>query len=278
MAKTLEQWQQLIIDSLATQGIAVSGSRTSIRRLWTFVFAFCAWTVDVLFDQHKSEVSSTIAELKPHRERWYRNKALAFQYGYDLIDDSDVYDNTNVADDLVEASKIIKYSAVVESKVDSRLIVKIATELNDKLQPLTIPQRNAFSAYMAEIKDAGVNLSIINYLPDRLYLTMVIYYDPLVLDASGNSIITGGKPVEEAISQYMKELPFNGQLVLAHLVDKLQKVSGVAIPDLKHAETSWIDGGTNDYGAIQTIDVKKIPESGYFEVVDFNNITYLPNA
>ena len=76
----------------------------------------------------------------------------------------------------------------------------------------------------------------------------------------------------------MRELPFNGQLVLAHLVDKLQKVSGVDIPDLKHAETSWIDAATNDYGQIQTIDVKKIPESGYFEIVDFNNITYLPNA
>ena len=199
MAKTLEQWQQLIIDQLAAQNIVVSGSKTSIRRLWTFVFAFCAWSLDVLFDQHKSEVSANIAELKPHRERWYRNKALSFQYGYDLVTDNDIYNNLNIADEVIEASKIIKYSAVVESKVDSRLIVKIATEANGKLQPLTTGQRNAFAAYMAEIKDAGVNLSIINYLPDRLYLTMVIYYDPLVLDASGNSIITGTRPVELAI-------------------------------------------------------------------------------
>lgn len=280
MARTIANWQQIIIDELSANNIIVSGSRTSLRRLWTYVFAFCAWSLDVLFDLHKAETLDLISQKTPHHERWYRNHALSFQYGYPLIFESDKYDNAGIDEQLIEASKIIKYCAVVSGIIDNRrvLIVKVATEVNGKLQPLTVGQKDAFEAYMETTKDAGVEIVIINYLPDRLFITQVIYYNPLILDASGNSIITGGKPVEEAMNQYMKELPFNGELVLAHYIDKLQKVSGVMIPDLKHAETSWIDATIDDYGALQTIDVKKIPESGYFEIVDFTNTTYLPNV
>ncbi|MGY0034461.1 hypothetical protein [Pedobacter sp. NJ-S-72] len=202
---------------------------------------------------------------------------MDFQYGYDLVLDSDKYNNTGLTDEQIAASKIIKYSAVVSLKKESRLIIKIATETDGKLHPINLAQRSAFTTYIAEIKDAGVNVSVVNYLPDRLYLTGVIYYDPLVLDGQGNSIVDGGRPVETAIEDYMKELPFNGELVLIHLVDKLQQVKGVVIPDINKAETSWVSAESPDYGAIQTINVKQIPESGYFEVVNFNNITYLPN-
>lgn len=278
MAKTIEQWQQLIIDQLAANQITVSGSRTGVRRLWTFVFAFCAWTLDVLFDIHKSEVENVIAQLKPHTLRWYRNKAIAFQYGIPLLPDSDKYDNTGMSDEQLEESKIIKYAAVAEAQDQSRLIIKIATEADEKLQPLSHAQRNSFAYYISEIKDAGVKISIINYLPDRLYISMEIYYDPLILDGQGNSIIDGGRPVEKAVKQYMKELPFNGELIIAHLVDKLQKTPGVKIPHITGVQTCWIDGETGDYGAIQSVGVKKIPESGYFEVADFQNITYIPYA
>ncbi|WP_367867904.1 hypothetical protein [Pedobacter sp. WC2423] len=278
MAQTIEYWQQIIIDQLASGNIAVSGSRTSVRRMWTYAVAFCIWSLDVLFSLHQQEVSASLAEKMPHRERWYRNKALDFQYGYDLVTDSDKYDNIGLSDEQILISKIIKYAAVREATTESRLIIKVATETDGKLQPITLPQRSAFAAYIAEIKDAGVSVSIISYLPDRLYITMVIYYDPLVLDAQGNSIVDGGKPVEIAIESYMRELPFNGELVLAHLTDKLQLVKGVAIPDIKNAETSWISATSGAYGEIQAIQVKKIPESGYFEVVNYNNITYVPNA
>jgi len=253
-------------------------SAVSLESILFDVFSFAVWTLETLFDLHKNETNSLIAELKPHSSTWYRNAAKNFQYGYSLITDSDKYDNTGLTDEAIAVSKIIKYAAVTESVTESRLILKVATEIGNKLQPITLSQRNSFSAYMQEIKDAGVRLSIINYLPDRLYLFLVIYFDPLVLDERGNSIVEGGRPVEEALEGFMKDLPFNGEMVLAHLVDKLQTVHGVSIPDLVNAQTSWIDGSTNNYGAIQTINVKKIPESGYFEIVNYNNITYKPNV
>lgn len=253
-------------------------SSVSIESILFDVIAFCVYSLEKLFDIHKQETDTAIAELKPHTGNWYRNLAKNFQYGYSLITDSHLYDNTGISEEAIEVSKIVKYAAVGESVTESRLILKVATQINGKLQPINPAQYTAFKAYINEGKDAGVNVSIINYLPDRLYLSIDIYYNPLVLDASGSSIVDGGKPVERALEQYMENLPFNGQLVLAHLVDKLQAVHGVDIPNLTNAQTSWIDGLTNDYGPISPINVQRIPESGYFEIVDFLNIKYLPNV
>lgn len=200
---------------------------------------------------------------------------MAFQYGFDLLEDSDRFNNEGHDPEQIEASKIIKYSAVVESTDESRLIIKIATEQGEELQPINADQKATFEAYLSEIKDAGVRTTVINYRPDILRLRMKIYRDPLVLDANGQSILTGEKPVEEAIKSYLKKLPFNGELVLAHLVDELQKVEGVRIPHIMLAESKWIDADVNDYGNFQPVNVKTIPISGYFKIENFENISYV---
>lgn len=277
MAKTIEQWQQLIIDQLAANNIQVSGSRTSIRRLWTFVFAYCTWALEQLFDLHKQDVTDQIANMKPHSLRWYRTKSMLFQYGYALIDDSDQYDNSLLTPEQVEASKIIKYCAVNEAANESRLIIKIATEDNNGvLSPIEPDQLVSFHQYLAEIKDAGNTITVTNYLPDILDLEMIIYYDPLLIASDGTGILDGLKPVEIAINAHLKELPFNGVLILASLVDSLQKVAGVEIPHIVKASSSWINPTSGGYGALQPIAVYKIPESGYFKVNDFSKITYVP--
>ncbi|QHN64840.1 nucleotidyltransferase [Bergeyella cardium] len=239
------------------------------------IITIVLWIFEKLFDTHKSEVSEMLKQLKPHTARWYRNKALAFQYGFDLLPDSDQFNNANATEDEINNSKIIKYSAVTESEVESRLIVKIATEQGGELQPISVGQKASFDAYMNEIKDAGVRITVINYLPDILRLQMRIYRDPLVLDENGTSIRTGKKPVEDAINHYFKNLPFNGELVLAHLVDELQKVEGVKIPHIVLAESKWIDVSVRDYGNFQPVEVKTIPISGYFKIENFNNLSYV---
>lgn len=278
MARSIEEIKEEILrakEREASLDALNSTSKTAIWRLWVYIAAFAICTLENLFDTHKSEVSEMLKQLKPHTARWYRNKALAFQYGFDLIEDSDKFNNANATEEQIDASKIVKYSAVTESEAESRLIVKIATEQGGELQPISVGQKASFDAYMNEIKDAGIRITVINYEPDILRLQMKIYRDPLVLDESGTSIRMGNKPVEEAIKNHLKNLPFNGELVLAHLVDELQKVEGVKIPHIILAESKWIDAGTNGYGNFQTIDVKKIPVSGYFKIADFNGISYV---
>ena len=278
MARSVEQINNEIIKAKESEPALAgltSTSKVAIWRLWAYITAFVIYTLELIFDQHKAEVLEALTQLKPHTARWYRNKALAFQYGFDLITDTDKFNNQGFTEDQISASKIVKYSAVTEADTESRLIVKIATEQGGELQPITVGQKASFDAYMNEIKDAGVRITVINYLPDILKLQMKIYRDPLVLDENGQSIITGKKPVEDAIKEYLKNLPFDGELVLAHLVDALQKVEGVRIPHIILAESKWIDAQTGGYGNYETIDVKTFPNSGYFKLENFENISYV---
>ena len=280
MARSIQEIQELIYQT-KTQEPALeslnSTSKVAIWRLWVYIIAVAIWSLEKIFDLHRADIDKRLAELKPHTARWYRNKALAFQYGFDLLTDSDKFNNTGHTEEQIEASKIVKYSAVVESPNEGRLIVKIATEQGEQLQPITDSQRQAFEAYLSEIKDAGVRLSVVNYQPDVLHLQMKIVYAPLVLDSNGQSILHATKPVEEAIKSYLKRLPFNGELVLAHLIDALQQVEGVKIPHLVLAQSKNITS-SGEYGAFETIEISKIPTAGYFTIDNFNDISYVSNV
>ena len=288
MARTKNEIKQQITDAfirnehiISAYGIDTSKSFEEQFSLVSFentvfeIFAIILFLFEKIFDEHKKEVSEALSQQKPHTARWYRNKALAFQYGFDLITDTDKFNNQGFTEDQISASKIVKFSAVTEADTESRLIVKIATEQGGELQPISLGQKASFDAYINEIRDAGVKITTINYLPDILKLQIKIYRDPLVLNENGQSILTGEKPVEKAIKEYFKKLPFNGELVLAHLVDTLQKVEGVRIPHIILAESKWIDASVNNYGSFQPIEVKTIPVSGYFKIENFDNISYV---
>lgn len=285
MARTLENIiTELIAKKEAEIGLAglTSTSKVAIWRLMIYVVAFAVWSLEILFDEHQTEVNTILSQLKPHTARWYRNKALAFQYGFDLYPDTDVFNKENKTPEQITASKIIKYSAVTEATNESRLIVKIATEDGDGLlSPISEPQKESFDAYINEIRDAGLKVTVVNYLPDILRLNIKIYYDPLVLTSNGVAITginSGKKPVEIALKEFMKELPFNGELILSSLVDKLQLTEGVAIPHLVSAASKWIDDDGLGYGNFENISVKKIPVAGYFQIEDFNLLEYIANV
>ncbi|WP_172918363.1 nucleotidyltransferase [Capnocytophaga canis] len=277
MARSIQDIQEQIYQAKASEPALNelnSTSKTAIWRLMIYIVSVAIWTLEKLFDLHKKEVDEMLSELKPHTARWYRNKALAFQYGFDLLPDSDQFDNRGSSEDAIASSKIITYSAVVESKNEGRLIVKIATEQGGELQPITDQQKNAFETYLSEIKDAGVRLSVVNHPPDVLRLKMKIVYDPLVLDANGQSILDATKPVEDAIKTYLKNLPFDGELVLAHLVDALQQVKGVKVPHLILAESKNVKSN-GEYGDFEVIEISQIPTAGYFAIENFEHISYV---
>ena len=250
-------------------------SLLSIENILFSVIAGVIYTLEQFFGQHKIEVTDQLYNQKSGRLPWYRFMALKFLYGFELLPDSDEFDLLGATAQQIAVAKIIKYSAVNNSDIPGQIVIKIATENEAILSPVTAQQKEAVEAYFERIKWAGTYVTIINYLPDRLFLNIKIQRDPLVIDENGNSILNGGKPVEDAIQSFLKELPFNGELVLAHLIDKLQLVDGVVIPTLLEASSSWIDATIDDYGIPTVIDIKRIPVSGYFEVTNFNSIEYV---
>ncbi|MBU2526153.1 MAG: nucleotidyltransferase [Bacteroidetes bacterium] len=250
----------------------------SLVSIESIIFDTVAYGISLfeqLFDAHRAEINEAIANQKTGTARWYRTKSLAFQWGFNLLPESDLFDNNTATAAQIEASKIVKQVAVSEADDESRLIIKIAGETSGLLAPITDSQKASFDTYIQRVKFAGTAITVINFLPDRLFLDLTIFRNPLVIDENGNNILSGGKPVEEALLEFVKELPFNGELVVAKLVDKLQAVDGVEIPHVNLIQSSWINPATNDYGIPQPISVRKVPESGYFTIVDFNSVQYV---
>lgn len=270
MARTIDEIQESMLAAIAADAtlapVATSTSKVAIFKLFTRIVAAAAWTIEVLFDTLKTELNDLLAALKPHSLRWYANKAKDFQYGYSLPIDTDKYDNTGLTEEQIEDSKIVRYSAVTEGD-DGKLRIKVAKE-NADLEPLAVGELASFSEYMARIKDAGVRLLITSNTPDKLKLTLKIFYDPLILDSNGQRIDGSDlTPIQTAVKNYLKNLPFNGVFVLAYLVDALQQVEGVVIPHIESCSTS--------YAAFPftTVNVQYLPDAGYLRFENDADLT-----
>lgn len=245
-----------------------STSKVAIWRLWIYIISFSHWKQENLYDEHRLEIEKILREDTRGRTAWYRQMALKFQYGHQLVPKTDFYNNDGVSLDKIAATKIIKYAAVTEVKTNNStlLIIKIATEQNGVLTPVNEHQLASFRSYIDEIKFAGVKINIINYTPDRLRIHMRVVRDPLLIDENGLEILTARYPVNDAIFSFLKELPFDGKLSLQKLEEKILAIKGINDLSLDLAETAWIDPDKNKYGDWEKVDINKIPVSGYFKI------------
>lgn len=270
MARSITEIQNDIIAKVQADPVLstqlTSTSLVAVWRLWTYVVAVSIWTIENLFDLFKQEVDETISAMKPHSLRWYAEKAKAFQYGDNLVADADYYDNSNQTDDAVAAKKIVAYAAVVEQERGLR--IKVAKDGGVDLTALSTDELNAFIEYMKKVKDAGVKLLITSGVADALKLDMDIYYNPLVINASGGRLDGfTSTPVQDAIKAYLKNLPFNGVFLIQNLVDQLQLVDGVDVINIKSAQAQ--------YGALpfQSFAVQYIPDAGYLRIANDADLT-----
>lgn len=274
---SVENYQrEMILAKEANQSLEglTSTSKTSIWRMMLYIMAYAVEQIAQLFTLHRSEIDTKISTQKTHRLPWIQSLYLNFQYGFELIKEKDLFDNNGAIDEEIEASKIIKYCAVNESSTGREVIIKIATEKDNVLSPLEADKIESIYEYTKRVKGTGIPYRIINYLPDRLKLNIRIIRDPLVINANGMDITSGKYPVQEALQEFMKELPFNGELRIQDLANKLEAVKGVDLVSVDLAQSCWINAADNDYGDWTTIDVRRIPESGYFTIENYNDIHY----
>lgn len=273
MARSIKDIQNTITTQYVSEMAAIgrtvdpsNWSKTNVEQLIIFVFASAAFVLESLFDVLRSEVDTTISQLKPHSIRWYAAKAKLYQHGYALPSGSDVYDNTGISDADIAASKIVTYAAVVEQvnaygRVSLR--IKLATDDGNDLTSLSGAQLAGVKEYFQRVKDAGVALTIDSLPADNLKIQIEIAYDPLILNAQGARLDgTDSDPVGNTIREYLKNLPFNGTFVLAYLTDEMQSVDGVVIPTILGAQTKY---GNRDY---ESVNVKYNPDAGYLRIYD----------
>lgn len=237
----------------------------SVENIFLYVWAVCAWTIEQLTGLHRREVNQLLTSLTPHRPKWYRDKVLAFMADTLLMPDSDEYDTSGMNQSEIDGRRIVKHAVAVESKDASLLIIKVAGETSGKREPIGSEHELQLKAYISEIKDAGVRVSLVNMEADTFNCTIDIYYNALL---SPESVHAG---CEDAILDYIENLPFNGEYTNMALIDRIQEVEGVEIAELKGCEAKAANENT-----VSAINARLTPVAGYFKAgeIKINLIPY----
>lgn len=275
------------MESAKANNATLSGlNSTSKTAVWRLIFETVAWTIFNFIQAanlHLQEIKELIATQKVFNLRRYRFEALRFQYGFDLIAESDqfkpTYEDNGVdviaTSEQIEASKVVKYAACnrIVDNGRAKIVMKIAPEDLEGIFPTEVME--AFAKYIEEISPAGDHVTIINYLPDFLKFAFKIRYDPMVLQSDGMNTITAKYPVIEAIENFLKNLPFNGELSVQKLESAIMAVDGVEDLQTLQIQSKWIDVSQNGYGFYQLINMSVLPASGRFKVEDFTGLQYV---
>lgn len=240
-------------------------SRVSVENMLFYVVACAVWALEKLFDTYRLEIENHLAAMKPHTPRWYRDRALLFMKDMELAGDTGEYDLADMDRDRIAGARVVKYAAATESVDASILTVKVAGENGLERCPLDEESFRQFGVYMSEIKDAGVRLNLVNLPPDILSVEADVYYDPLLRPEAVR---------EECLAlmtDYIANLPFNGEFTNMSLSDAVREASGVRIVSLRNVRCR-ADGEN----AETVVEVRTRPVSGYFRAgeICINMIAY----
>lgn len=214
----------------------------SVVSIESIIFYCCAvgiWLLEQLFDTHKKEVRADLDARLPHTAQWYRNIVLNFEYNGD---------------------KPVKYCAVNE--YDNKLQVKIASGEPSKRDVVPYKEVEALASWLMQYKDAGTKIILVNENRDKLDIAAEVYYDALYLRPED------GK-VEEAITEYVSNLDFDGLLTFNNLTQAMLAVEGVKLVRINSCYVQYAEDEAEDLG------VQRVSTSGYWNVRKAN-IKYKP--
>lgn len=165
------------------------------------------------------------------------------------------------------------------------VFMKVAKDEGGNIVALNADEQGRLREFIRRIKDAGNQIQISSIPGDKLKLDLRVYVDPLLIyvnpdnpndDDNGILVSSGSvKPVEEAITEYLKNIEFNGALVKTFLIDAIQGTQGVNIPIL---DKMFAGGRAVTLSNENLIDNEfYIPNAGYFNLSELElSISYFP--
>ncbi|MEZ5195128.1 MAG: hypothetical protein R2764_01615 [Bacteroidales bacterium] len=123
------------------------------------------------------------------------------------------------------------------------MIVKVAKE--DKTELMSSAERDAFDAYMFDIKYPGTSIFVVNQLPDRFTIEVDVIVNKQIIDLTGSKIDNSlSKPVKEAILNFANGSEFGGVFSVNEIEDVIQAVDGVLSVRLMHISALAYSGNT----------------------------------
>lgn len=241
--------------SISLINAVTSTSKVAAWRSFFWVVAFGLWTIEKLWDDYKGILEQAARDAIVGSVSWYHNACLLFQYGDSLTEVSTGKWGYSVID---ESKKIVKFAAIIEK--GNELDIKIAKDDGTGVpEKLTSGELTAFETYIEAVKFAGTPVTVVSEDPDDLKVDIEVELDNMVIAPNGESISSPGDyPVEDAITEHLKNLEFNGLFRISKLVDAIQATDGVIDVTVNSIEYKY---GALSYYEIET---KVVPNAGYF--------------
>ncbi|WP_044213455.1 hypothetical protein [Flammeovirga sp. OC4] len=203
--------EETLKEALADLNKPASTSKFGIWRLWLYVVSYALYLQEVIFELHQIEVNKLVDASKVHTAEWYEDKIKEYQHGDPiLLHQESKQPYYEVEDD---SKKVVKFVAVTGRGV---ALVKVKGE-DGKLSET---EAEGVKSYLSEIQEPGAQMGVVNLESDKLILHADLYYSPeydrLTVEAN----------VQSAVENYIKNLPFNGSLLISDLVENIKEVEG----------------------------------------------------
>ena len=198
-------------------------SSVSVENLLLYVVATAAYALEVMFDAFRDDVDTQVAQNVVPTTRWYHTQAMKFQMGDSLEYDEGSGQFRYPAED--GKKRIVKFCAVKDRGGSIRILA--SKENGGKPAVLNATELSAFSAYMNQVKVAGVMLDIASMEADRIRIAATVQVDPQVIATDGTRISDGNRVVEEAVDNYLAGIVYGGTFNKTKCVDAIQNVEGV---------------------------------------------------
>lgn len=220
MARSVNEIQQAIItDFQATPELAAasSTSKRAIWRLWTYVVAVAINLFEQLLDLFQVQLERTVDLTAPQTAQWLQAKVLEFQYDatnpqvLQLVDLIPKYQAVN------EDLRIVTRCSV-KSTVSNIVSVKVAK--GNPPQAMTVQEVAALQSYVDILGVAGIIYNVEGNEADKLYVEADIYYNGMYASVIYDYVST-------AISNYLANIPFDGNLFISDLESAILSATGV---------------------------------------------------
>ena len=238
-------------------------SAVSIESILFYVFAFGMWVISTLFDRHRIDVLADLRMLKPHTLLWYVTKARIYQHGHELPTNQHGEVIADVYETIDETAQVVNFA--VARELENTVVIKVAkhTSEDDRTpQKLDNEELTGLRRYFSQIKDAGVQISIVSNDADLMAVDVVIFYNPMVLSFV-DGVLEDGKDnnvVRNAIENVVENLPFNGDCRTSDILNAIKIIPGVDVVEINKVEV-WTGQQQR-----QTVIGFTTPESGYFKL------------
>lgn len=229
-----------------------SFSSVSLENILFFILAACYHVLEMIFEQHKTDVENKISKAVVASVPWYHKMALAFQWGDSLVLNEQTFQYEYAVTD--ESKQVVKYAAVRDMGTNVQILV--SGDTGGRPSALAGDVLAVFKEYMNRVKVAGVILNISSRESDRLMIHATVTADPLAFDEQGRLLRDGSKPVEDAIAGHLKSIVYGGTFNKTRLVDAIQRVEGVEDVELgicyyRNSDGSdWMEVTGNNYAGM----------------------------